>query len=129
MNYEIKGISNLPTLYFDDEQLTVDEKEYTYDTIKDLEISYSPLFSTFGIVDVQLTDGTIEKVPYNRHKQETLKQAIRQFKKIKQNPQTKQSSSSQAVPYDELVKLKSLLDNGIITEDEFNAKKKQLLNI
>ena len=30
---------------------------------------------------------------------------------------------------DELVKFKNLLDQGIITEDEFNAKKKQLLGL
>ncbi|WP_439022800.1 SHOCT domain-containing protein [Bacillus thuringiensis] len=30
---------------------------------------------------------------------------------------------------DELKKFKELLDMGVITEDEFNAKKKQLLNI
>ena len=31
--------------------------------------------------------------------------------------------------YDEIVKLKQLLDNGIITQEEFEAKKKQLLNL
>ena len=32
-------------------------------------------------------------------------------------------------PYAELTKLKGLLDNGIITEEDFNAKKKQLLGL
>ena len=30
---------------------------------------------------------------------------------------------------DEILKYKNLLDNGIITQDEFEAKKKQLLNL
>jgi predicted Zn-dependent peptidase len=30
---------------------------------------------------------------------------------------------------DEILKLKSLLDSGILTQEEFDAKKKQLLNI
>lgn len=30
--------------------------------------------------------------------------------------------------YDELIKLKSLLDSGVITQEEFEAKKKELLN-
>lgn len=36
---------------------------------------------------------------------------------------------SQISPYDELKQLKELLDLGILTEDEFVAKKKQLLGI
>ena len=39
------------------------------------------------------------------------------------------STNSSNTNYDELRKLKSLLDDGIITEDEFTAKKKQILNI
>jgi len=30
---------------------------------------------------------------------------------------------------DEIIKLKSLLDNGVITQEEFEAKKKELLNL
>ena len=31
--------------------------------------------------------------------------------------------------YDEIIKLKDLLDNGIITQEEFDAKKKELLGL
>ena len=48
---------------------------------------------------------------------------IREFKK-KGNVVTQEISSA-----DELKKYKELLDNGIITEEEFNAKKKQLLGL
>lgn len=40
---------------------------------------------------------------------------------------TKQKSSQSAA--DELKKFKELLDMGIITQEEFEAKKKQLLNL
>ena len=40
-----------------------------------------------------------------------------------------QPESSVNDPYAELPKLKGLLDNGIITEEDFNAKKKQLLGL
>ena len=39
------------------------------------------------------------------------------------------TSASATDPYQELTKLKSLLDAGVITEEDFNAKKKQLLGI
>ena len=32
-------------------------------------------------------------------------------------------------PYEEIKKLKELLDMGILTQEEFDAKKKQILNI
>lgn len=33
------------------------------------------------------------------------------------------------IPTDELIKLKELMDAGILTQEEFDAKKKQLLDI
>uniref|UniRef100_UPI002729B28B SHOCT domain-containing protein n=1 Tax=uncultured Lactobacillus sp. TaxID=153152 RepID=UPI002729B28B len=40
-----------------------------------------------------------------------------------------QNTNSSNTTYDELRELKRLLDDGIITEEEFTAKKKQILNI
>lgn len=45
------------------------------------------------------------------------------------NKQGESGKSQGSDPYEELVKLKSLLDQGILTEEEFNAKKKQLLGL
>ena len=50
----------------------------------------------------------------------------RQQKQNNITVEEKTSSSSQA---DELKKFKDLLDNGIITQEEFDAKKKQLLGL
>lgn len=55
-----------------------------------------------------------------------LSQLINQRQK---NTQTDSTPSSKSEPMDDLVKLKSLLDSGIITQEEFDAKKKQLLGL
>lgn len=48
-----------------------------------------------------------------------------EFKKInQQNANSKQTDAA-----NEILKFKQLLDNGIITQEEFNAKKKQLLGL
>ncbi len=41
----------------------------------------------------------------------------------------KVGNSKEKDPYEELKKLKDLLDNKIITEEEFEQKKKQLLDL
>lgn len=45
------------------------------------------------------------------------------------NTSSSSSSSSASSAADEILKLKSLLDSGILTQEEFDAKKKQLLGI
>ena len=44
-------------------------------------------------------------------------------------PEAAQSGQAAADPYEELKKLKELLDLGIVTEEEFGTKKKQLLDL
>ena len=48
------------------------------------------------------------------------------FKNRQSNEETTENSND---PYEELKKLKELLDMGIISEEEFESKKKELLNI
>ena len=40
-----------------------------------------------------------------------------------------QTSETTNMQIDDIIKLKSLLDQGIITQDEFDAKKKELLHL
>lgn len=47
--------------------------------------------------------------------------------KIKDNNQAEKTIN--ITPADEILKYKKLLDIGAITSDEYNAKKKQLLNL
>lgn len=48
------------------------------------------------------------------------------FKNRQSNEETTENSND---PYEELKKLKELLDMGIISEEEFESKKKELLNV
>lgn len=54
-----------------------------------------------------------------------IKERISYYKQQKNNPQPAAVSSTA----DELKKFKELLDSGVITEEEFNAKKKELLGL
>ena len=55
---------------------------------------------------------------------ECINQLISEYK----NSNTVQQSNTSSVA-DEILKFKNLLDNGIITQEEFEAKKKQLLGL
>ena len=45
------------------------------------------------------------------------------------NPNQTSVNTNKVDPYEEIKKLKILLDEGIITEEEFNKKKKELLGL
>lgn len=57
---------------------------------------------------------------------EVLEQQINQRQR---NTETYSKKSTESNSMDDLLKLKSLLDSGIITQEEFDAKKKQLLGL
>lgn len=57
---------------------------------------------------------------------EVLAQQINQRQR---NTETYSKKSTESNSMDDLLKLKSLLDSGIITQEEFDAKKKQLLGL
>ena len=50
------------------------------------------------------------------------------MEKSKQTNETRQVNNSISSVEDSLMKLKSLLDQGALTQEEFNARKKKLLN-
>ncbi len=47
---------------------------------------------------------------------------------ISLNPDTIQTTKEKENPVERLSTIKSMLDNGLITEDEYNAKKKEILD-
>lgn len=60
----------------------------------------------------------------------TILAFMRLSKKVKEEPTKKSASHTAFVSHaDELSKYKELLDQGVITQEEFNAKKKQLLGL
>ncbi|KAA9370783.1 hypothetical protein FOF68_07500 [Lactobacillus jensenii] len=76
--------------------------------------------------------GSSTAVPFRNGKNEEmakLKDFIQEKIEEAHKPQQSQPVQNQVDPADELVKLKKLLDENIITQDEFDAKKKQLLGL
>ncbi len=65
-----------------------------------------------------------------KHAQESAKKTLLKLQDIKSIKQdTPEQTDDKLDSVDELRKYKSLLDDGIITEDEFNLKKKEILGI
>lgn len=135
MYYEIDGIYELPTVFFEEDRLIVGKREYPYDKISSIKITNSVAFAVYAIFKIRY-DGKEINIPFNRHHLNTARHAVDEFnhlkkkeKEAKNNPQPPVQSQTSSIPYNDLKELKELLDEGIITEDEFNAKKKQLLGL
>ena len=82
-----------------------------------------------SVVAVATSSGITKFALIENYKEigDVLSQLIHQRQKSTQVDSTQSSPKSDS--FDELVKLKSLLDSGIITEEEFELKKKQLLGL
>lgn len=105
-------------------------------------IQFKPSGLTVGYIQFSFSGGSESKggtmkaikdentVTFAGSKQESafrqLKQAIEQLQ-MQQDSQNTQVKQQQLTYLDELEKLASLRERGVISEDEFNAKKKQLL--
>ena len=138
-------------LIFDEEKLTVGDDIYPYDEIEDLQITRATIFSTFGILTLTTKAGKKVQIPFARSDMTKLKRAMRELehemslrearREAADEPyQSASQSTSQAAPqtarepiqydpYEEVKKLKELLDMGIVTEEEFQKKKKELLGL
>ena len=64
----------------------------------------------------------------NEDAEEAYNYIMKRFREFKEN-KTVQSSNTNISSADELKKYKDLLDQGIITQEEFDTKKKQLLGL
>lgn len=82
---------------------------------------------------ISITDGattrTIENVSNNTVSffADTVNKEIEIYKQSKNNPVTQVVNNIS--PADELIKYKQLLDMGVLTQEEFDAKKKELLGL
>ena len=133
MYYEIEERFHLEKIVFDDEKLTVGKKVYPYEDIVKLELTSTPIFSTYGIMSITV-EGREIPVPFPRMAAEKLKRAIREFERLQEMPVKKEADPMQTEKtppdiYEEVKKLKELLDLEIITEEEFQKKKKELLGL
>ncbi len=137
MYHEIEGNLSIEPIIFDDDELIARGQHYPYSEIESLEITSAPLFSSYGILTLR-TQGKDHAIPFYRSRKSKLELALRDFNKMREGGDTGQQGASQtgqpgqaatADPYEELKKLKELLDLGIVTEEEFNIKKKKLLGL
>ena len=141
MYHEIEGQLNIEPIIFDDDELVARGHHYPYTEIESLEITSAQLFSPYGILTMR-TEGRDIPIPFVRSKKSKLELALREFQKLRERGeagaavpeeggQPSGPSGPQAVmdPYEELKKLKELLDLDIVTKEEFEAKKKKLLDL
>ena len=138
MYHEIEGQLSIEPIIFDDDELVARGHHYPYSEIESLEITSSQVFSPYGILTLR-TNGKDVPIPFARSRKAKLELALRDFRKAQESAAEAPASSGQRAvqeaapaamdPYEELKKLKELLDMDIVTQEEFDAKKKQLLGL
>lgn len=143
MYYEIEGQLSIQPLIFDETELIANGRHFPYEEIESLEITSAPLFATYGILTLR-TKGKNIAVPFVRSRRQKLESVLKEYERLKQkgalipgSPKEEapagapvQAGSGRAMdPYEELKKLKELLDLDIVTKEEFETKKKQLLDL
>lgn len=138
MYHEIEGQLSIEPIIFDDDEMIARGHHYPYSEIESLEITSSQIFSPYGILTLR-TQGRDIPIPFARSRKAKLELALRDFRKLKEGggqgaagvaqsgPVTGNPAASD--PYEELKKLKELLDLDIVTKEEFEAKKKKLLDL
>ena len=136
MNYFVESIYNYPELEFDDTAVRIGDRLYPYEQLSDIRLDPLMPFSTYGLM--HLFEGEREhSVVIGKAAYRTLRQAIREVGPLLGKPEagSKTETVSRAGgapasdPYEEVKKLKELLDMEIITPEEFDRKKKQLLDL
>ena len=138
MYHEIEGQLSIEPIIFDDDELIARGHHYPYTEIESLEITSSQLFSPYGILTMR-TRGRDIPIPFARSRKSKLELALREFEKQRVSNASESDvtvQSNQMIgrppamdPYEELKKLKELLDLDIVTKEEFKEKKKQLLDL
>lgn len=136
MNYFVESIYNYPEIEFDDEKIRIGDRIYPYEELTDIRLDGLMPFATYGLM--HLFEGKKEhSVIIGKAAYRTLRQAIREAKPLLGKAAVKVESKAAAPvqeaaasdPYEEVKKLKELLDMEIITPEEFDRKKKQLLDL
>ena len=137
MYHEIEGLLGIKPMIFDDEELIVGEQHYPYSEIESLEITSAQFFASYGILTLR-THGKDVAIPFARSRKNKLIRALKEYEQLRKERESGSSGLTQdsqvsapavSDPYEEMKKLKELLDLGIITQEEFDAKKKQLLDL
>lgn len=106
-------------------------KSINWNNINDITLKKT---AVFGIVEVDTFKESFNIAVDRTQAQNIYNEIYRVYDILKRKAERKQytpqeSERTKDDPYDQLKKLKELLDMGILTQDEFDAKKKQILNI
>ncbi len=146
MYYQFDSRLSMPAILFDDDRIVVAGKEYDYAQLNDIEITKAPFISTYGIMELRM-DGKTVPVPFAKADLSRLRIAVqetkhiisslKQSKEVSESPEGRRGPGQEPAdtdpvkmdPYEEMKKLKELLDLDIITQDEFARKKKELLGL
>lgn len=130
MYYEIDGIYEMPSVVFEDDRIVSGRREFEYSKITSIKITNSIAFSAYAIFKV-MYDGKVVSIPFNRHQIKVARHAIKELEPRlgKEKKEEVNESSNESIPYEAIKQLKELYDMGAITEEEFNQKKKELLNL
>jgi len=146
MYYQFDSRLSMPAILFDDDRILVAGKEYDYTQLNDIEITKAPFISTYGIMELRM-DGKTVPVPFAKADLSRLRIAVqetkhiisslKQSKEVSESPEGRRGAGQEPAdtdpvkmdPYEEMKKLKELLDLDIITQEEFARKKKELLGL
>lgn len=132
MYYEIEAGLHMKKIVFDNEGIYAGDLFFPYEEIEKIEITNAPLFSTFGMLHLW-TGGKDNLIPYPRQAAEKIRRAMREMEMLQAGSGKERAGNrgpaSAMDPYEEAKKLKELLDLGIITEEEFQRKKKEILGL
>ena len=139
MYHEIEGLLGIESMVFDDEELIVGIHHDPYSENESLKITSAPFFASYGVMTLR-TKGKDISIPFYRARKSKLEKALREFEKLRESGeiggagkapgrQPDKPSAAASDPYEELKKLKELLDLNIITQEEFDIKKKKLLDL
>lgn len=99
-----------------------DIKQIALDKINTIDYHLSALYGTFQIIDGAGKETRIKDVP----KKEVVK-LVKTIQKAINNYDNSSTQSNNGI--NDLKQLKELADQGIITQEEFEAKKKQILRL
>ncbi|MBP3875061.1 MAG: SHOCT domain-containing protein [Lachnospiraceae bacterium] len=148
----------MPAILFDDDRLVVGKNEYDYSDLVQIRIARAPLLATYGIMELKTRDDRTIPVPFFKADLHRLRTAVEEVTHIlavrsaradrmadvasehapasgipAADPEgEKETAGAQTPapdPYEEMKKLKELLDLDIITREEFDRKKKELLGL
>ena len=95
--------------------------------MKRLPLEYTQRMKSLLGEDYAAYESVMEEPPVKGFRVNTDKISLEEFEKIKQEQNAPVTNSASVA--DELKKFKELLDMGAITQEEFDAKKKQLLGL